>query len=179
MYSDRRRYGQKPPRTKSYRQKNPGQKSPDKSPREQLRENLYRGFLSGFFVLGLLKIGGSEMCDILLGGFRGCVTKCDRGRGSKLAKNNMTYFMDDPLQGSSRPLCFCFKSMFFSFRSSLTLSICRTWQFIPLEPNSFWCNWVARCLAFNRTVRYFGSLSCITMIVIPDNAMRGTWWRLG
>jgi len=29
-------YGQKPPRTKSYRQKTPGQKPPDKSPREQL-----------------------------------------------------------------------------------------------------------------------------------------------
>src|SRR6218665_2497435 len=46
------------------------------------------------FVLGLLKIGGVEMCDILLG-VPGCVTKCDRG--SKLAKNSVTYFMDGPL----------------------------------------------------------------------------------
>ena len=57
MYSDRRGYGQKPPRIKALRTK-----APDKSPREQLRENLYRGLLSGFFLLGLLKIGeGSEM----------------------------------------------------------------------------------------------------------------------
>src|SRR6218665_3315246 len=44
MYSDRRGYGQKQPRTKPSRQKTPGQKPPDKSPREQLRENLYGGF---------------------------------------------------------------------------------------------------------------------------------------
>ena len=30
-------------------------------------------------------------------GVPGCVTKCDRGRGSKLAKNSVTYFMDGPL----------------------------------------------------------------------------------
>jgi len=41
----------------------PGQKT-----REQLIEILYRGLLSGFFVLDLLKIGGSEMCDMLLRG---------------------------------------------------------------------------------------------------------------
>ena len=65
---------------------------PDKSPHEQLRDNLYRGLSSGFFVLGLLKIGGSEMCDVLLGVPR-CVTKCDTGRGSKLAKNSVTYLI--------------------------------------------------------------------------------------
>src|SRR6218665_42168 len=26
----------------------------------------------------------------------GCVTKCDRGRGSKVAKKSVTYFMDGP-----------------------------------------------------------------------------------
>ena len=31
------------------------------------------------------------------GGVPGCVTKCDSGRGSKLAKNWVTYFMDGPL----------------------------------------------------------------------------------
>ena len=36
----------------------PGQNLPDKSTREQLRDNLYRGLLSWFFVLGLLKMGG-------------------------------------------------------------------------------------------------------------------------
>ena len=29
-------------------------------------------------------------------GVPGCVTKCDRGRRSKLAKNSVTYFMDGP-----------------------------------------------------------------------------------
>ena len=37
------------------------------------------------------------MCDVLSLGVPGCVTKCDRGRGSKLAKNSVTYFMDGPL----------------------------------------------------------------------------------
>jgi len=84
----------------------PGQNLPDnldpltkptgQKPREQLRQNLYRGLLPGFFVLGLLKIGGSEMCGVLLG-VPGCVTKCGRGRGTKLAKNSVTYFMDGPL----------------------------------------------------------------------------------
>src|SRR6218665_2908536 len=95
MYSDRR----------GTDRNHPGQNLPDKiqksqvkNPCEQLRENLYRGLLSGIFVLGLLKIGGgSEMCDVLLGVPR-CVTKCDRG--SKLAKNSVTYFMDGPLCSS-------------------------------------------------------------------------------
>jgi|SRR6218665_3833172 len=99
MYSDRRGYGQKSPRTTPSRQKTPGQKPPDKSPREQLRENLYRGLLPGFFVLGLLKIGGPR-CVTYIGGVPGCVTKCDRGGGSKLAKINcVTYFMDGPCVG--------------------------------------------------------------------------------
>ena len=42
----------------------PDKRPPDKTPGQQLRENFYRGFLSGFFVL---KIGGSKMCDVLLG----------------------------------------------------------------------------------------------------------------
>jgi len=35
------------------------------------------------------------MCEVLWG-VAGCVTKCDRGGGSKLAKNSVTYFMDGP-----------------------------------------------------------------------------------
>ena len=59
VYSDRRGNGQN----------HPGQNPPGQKPREQLRENLYRGLLSGIFVLGLLKIvGGSEMRDVLSGG---------------------------------------------------------------------------------------------------------------
>jgi len=53
---------------KTFQIKDPLTKPPDKNPRVQLRENLYKGLLSGFFVLGVLKIGGSVMCDVLLGG---------------------------------------------------------------------------------------------------------------
>ena len=58
----------------------PRQNLPDKSPREQLRANLYKGLLSGFFVLGLLKIGGGvPRCVTYFWEVPGCVTKCDRG----------------------------------------------------------------------------------------------------
>ena len=67
-------------------------KPPGQNPGEQFRENLYRGICSGFCTRPT-KNGGSEMCDVLLGD-PGCVTKCDRGRGSKFAKNSVTYFMD-------------------------------------------------------------------------------------
>src|SRR6218665_2592188 len=51
--------------------------------------------LSGIFVLGLLKIGGPR-CVTYFWGVPRWVTQCDRGRGSKLAKNSMTCFMDGP-----------------------------------------------------------------------------------
>ena len=68
MYSDSRGYGQKPPRTKLSRQKTPGQKPPGQKPSRIIEREFYRGLLSGVFVLDLLKIEGSEMCDVLLGG---------------------------------------------------------------------------------------------------------------
>ena len=72
-------------------------KPPDKNPREQLRENLYRGLLSGLFVVGLIKIGRRVRDVTYFRGVPGCVTKCDNGGGgSKLAKNSVTYFMDGP-----------------------------------------------------------------------------------
>ena len=43
-------------------------KTPGQKPREQLRENLYRGLLSEIFVLGLLKIGGVRDVYVLSGG---------------------------------------------------------------------------------------------------------------
>ena len=59
MYSDRTGNGQRPPRAKPSRQNTPSlTKAPGQNPREELRENLYRGLLSVFFVLGLLKIAG-------------------------------------------------------------------------------------------------------------------------
>src|SRR6218665_1958618 len=91
MLSDRRGNEQKAPRTKPSRQKT---KAPDKNLREQLRENLYMGFLSGFFVLGLLKMGGPR--SVTYFGGPGMCDKVWQGRGSKLAKNSVTYFMDGP-----------------------------------------------------------------------------------
>src|SRR6218665_23425 len=90
MYSDRRGMDKTPPR-----QNLPNKRPLDNNPRKQWRENLYRGLLAGFFVLGLLKIGGGvqDVGRTLLG-WSGM---CDRGlEGSKLAKNSMTYFMDSP-----------------------------------------------------------------------------------
>jgi len=78
MDCDRRGNGQKAIPDKTFQTKD----SPDKIPREQLRENLYRELLSGYFILGLLKIGGSEMCDVLLGG-PGMCDKVWQGEGVK------------------------------------------------------------------------------------------------
>ena len=66
-----------------------------KAPREQLRENLYRGLLSGFFELAVLKMGDLR-CVKYFWEVPECVAKCYMGRGSKLAKNSVTYFMDGP-----------------------------------------------------------------------------------
>ena len=91
MYSDRRGNGQKPTPDKTFQTKD----TLTKHPCEQLRENLYRGFLSRFFVLGQLKPGGPRYV-MYFWGVPECVTKCNRGTGSKLAKNRATYFMDAP-----------------------------------------------------------------------------------
>ena len=60
MNCDRKGNGQKPTRTKP-----PGQKPP-----RTIEIEFVQGLLSRIFVLGLLllKIGGSEMCDLLSGG---------------------------------------------------------------------------------------------------------------
>ena len=76
MYSDSRGTDKNHP-GQNFPDKRPPDKTPEQKPREQLRENLHMGLLSGFFVLGLLKIGGSEMCDVLLGG----PGMCDRMEG--------------------------------------------------------------------------------------------------
>ena len=97
MHFDRKGYGQRPPRTKTFQTKDPPWQNPlDKNPREHLRENLYRGLLSGIFVLGLLKIWrGSKMCDVLWGS-RDVWQSVTGGGRLKLAKNSVTYFMDGP-----------------------------------------------------------------------------------
>jgi len=52
-----------------------------KNPREQLRDNLYRGLLSGIFCTRPTKYG-EEVRDVTYFlGVPGCVTKCDKGEG--------------------------------------------------------------------------------------------------
>src|SRR6218665_663129 len=97
MYCGKRRNGQKTPRTKFSRQKNPGH-----TPHEGVcpvcpSRTKTRPPVKTYVCLHvLLKTGWSEMCDVqsrtLL--WR-CVTKCDRGKGaSKLVQNSVTYLMD-------------------------------------------------------------------------------------
>jgi len=80
MHSDRRGNGQKAPRTKPSKQKT---KTPDKNSREQLRDNLYRGLLSGFFVLGLIIIGGPRCVTYFRGGSGMCDKVWQGRRGDK------------------------------------------------------------------------------------------------
>src|SRR6218665_3443463 len=83
----------------------PGQNLPDKSPPDKSHgqkppRTIVREFVKGGFVRDFctrptkIRGGGFEMCDVLSGRGSRDVTKCDRGRGSKLAKNSVTYFMD-------------------------------------------------------------------------------------
>ena len=59
MYSDRRGYGQKPPRTK--------QNKRPSDPREQLREFVQRAFVRVFCTRSTKNRRGSAMCDVLSG----------------------------------------------------------------------------------------------------------------
>src|SRR6218665_1327898 len=83
----------------------PGQNLPEKRPsdkpsrtklREQLRE-FVQGVLVRIFCTRSTKKSGGPRCEAYFLGVPGCVTKCDRGRGEKLAKNSMMYFMDGPI----------------------------------------------------------------------------------
>src|SRR6218665_3679633 len=70
--------------------------NPDKTPGQKPPRTIEIEFVQRTFVRDFCtrptKNGGSEMCDVLSGG----PGMCDRGRGSKLAKNSVTYFMDGP-----------------------------------------------------------------------------------
>ena len=52
------------------------------------------------FCTRLTKNRGGPRCVTYFVGVPGCVTKCYRGRGSKLAKNSVTYFMDGPFEST-------------------------------------------------------------------------------
>ena len=73
MYSDRRGT-EKTTLDQTFQTKDSLTTPPEKNPSKQLGENFYKGLLTGFFVLGLLKIWGSEMCDALSGGPGMCDT---------------------------------------------------------------------------------------------------------
>jgi len=60
--------------------KDPLIKPPDKTPANNWDRICARGLLSGFFVLSLLKIGGSEMCDLLSGRGPGMCDEVWQGR---------------------------------------------------------------------------------------------------
>ena len=82
MYSDRRENGQNPPRTRPSR---PWQNPLDKNPNEQLRENLYRGLLSGFLNYAYWKWGVRDMWRTLGGSPEMC-DKVWQGKGNKIGQ---------------------------------------------------------------------------------------------
>src|SRR6218665_1417086 len=88
MYSDRRGNGPKPPRTK------PSGQPPPRELRQPAPVKTY------VCMHVLLKIG-CPRCETYFRGVPRCVTKC--GRGSQLVKNNVTYFMDDPIGTLASP----------------------------------------------------------------------------
>src|SRR6218665_1319906 len=95
MYCDRRGNGQKPTPTNP-----PGQKPLRTIEIEFVQETFVRDFCTR---PTKNRGEGGPRCVTYFRGVPGCVTKCDRGRGSKLAKNSVTYFMDGPC----RPMCIC------------------------------------------------------------------------
>src|SRR6218665_2626314 len=78
-------------------------KIPDKTPRSKTPHELTQ---TSCVYAYTTKNGGSEMCDVLWRVPRR-VTKCDRGGGSKLVQNSVTYFMD----GSHSSLSFIIPSI--------------------------------------------------------------------
>ena len=89
MYYDRRRTDKDHP-GQNLPDKKPGQNSHNKNPHE-LRQTPCKDV----FMHVLLKIG-SPRCVTYFREVPRCVTKCDRGRVSKLVQNSVTYFMDGP-----------------------------------------------------------------------------------
>ena len=81
---------------KTFQTKDPLTKTPGQKPLRTIEREFVQEAFVRVFVLGLLKIGGPRCVTYFWGGVPGCVTKCGRGRGLKLTKNNVTYFMDGP-----------------------------------------------------------------------------------
>ena len=87
MNSDRRGTDKNHP-GQNFLDKRPPDKTSGQKPPRTIEREFVQGTFVRVFILGLLKIGGSEMCDVLffgvvVGGVPGCVAKCDMGRGVK------------------------------------------------------------------------------------------------
>jgi len=96
MYSDRTGTDKNHP-DKTFQTKDPWQ-TPGQKPQWTIETEFVQGGFCLVFCTRPSKIGGG-VWDVwhTFEGVPGCVTKCDRGRGLKLAKNIVTYFMDSPL----------------------------------------------------------------------------------
>ena len=74
---------------------------PVKIPGQKLPQTIEIEFVQRTFVRNFstrpTKNRGGPTCVTYFRGVPGCVTKCDRGGGSKLAKDSVTYFMDGPI----------------------------------------------------------------------------------
>src|SRR6218665_103240 len=84
--------------------KNPLTKPPGQKPPRTIEIEFVPGTFVRDFCTRPTKNRGPR-CVTYFRGIPGCVTKCDRReRGSKLAKNSVTYFMDGPLLDMVKPM---------------------------------------------------------------------------
>src|SRR6218665_767434 len=90
LYADRRGYVQKPSRTKPSRQKPPNKVPGHKPSRTIKREFAQRAFVR-IFCTRPNKNGGGPRCVTYFWRVPGCATKCDRGKGAKLANGFSDY----------------------------------------------------------------------------------------
>src|SRR6218665_3360008 len=94
MYYDRRGTDKNHPGQNLPDRKDTGQNSQNKNSRE-LRQTPVKTYVR-LCMHVLLKFQGPRCVTYFMRGVSRCVTKCDRGRGSKLVQNSVTYFMDGP-----------------------------------------------------------------------------------
>src|SRR6218665_897495 len=87
MYCDTRGNVQKPTRTK------PAGQNPQRTIEIEFAQGT---FVRDFCTKPTKYLGGPRCVTYFQGRVPECVTKCDRRRGSKLAKHSVTYFMDGP-----------------------------------------------------------------------------------
>src|SRR6218665_1711498 len=118
MYCDRRGNGQKPTRTKTNPDQNQSGQNPGQKPPRTIEIEFVQGTFVRYFCTRPTKNRGGPRCvTYFRGGVPGYVTKCDRGRGSKLAQNSVTYFMDGPMR---LPFLRCFDKMWKKAFSGMT-----------------------------------------------------------